>query len=98
MAELSDLLPMPPQFGPPLPSSFKVIWPWLKRPSQKEYVPPMAEAPQLVTASAPESKPAPVPVAAQRAINYEVESPPELLAELSPIRISPSWLQTHSQQ
>ena len=77
MAEITGLLPMPPQFGPPLPSSFKVIWPWLKKPPQKEHILPMAEDPELVTA--PEPEPAPVP-AATKAVNYEVETPPEILS------------------
>jgi len=77
MAELSDLLPMPPQFGPPLPSSFNVIWPWLRRPPQREHALSMAEAPKLVTAPVPEPEPAPAAAVTQRAVNYEVESPPE---------------------
>jgi len=94
MAELSDLLPMPPQFGPPLPGSFKVLWPWLKRASQKEYVLPIVEAPELVTEpQAPEaaSQTEPVPAAAKRAVNYEVESPPEILSAGTPTRISEGW-------
>ncbi len=83
MNELEKFLPMPPQFGPPLPSSFKVIWPWLKRPPQKEYVLPMAEDPELVTAPAAEPEPAPVP-AATKAVNYEVETPPEILSAGTP--------------
>lgn len=75
MAEITGLLPMPPQFGPPLPSSFKVIWPWLKRPPQKEDSLSMAEAPELVKA--------PVP-AATKAVNYEVETPPEILSAGTP--------------
>ena len=90
MAELSDLLPMPPQFGPPLPGSFKVIWPWLKRPPQKEYSLSMAEAPKLATAPLPEPAPQtqPVPAATQKTINYEVETPPETLSAGTPTRIS----------
>lgn len=48
MAEITDLLPMPPHFGPPLPSSLKVLWPWLKKPPQREYVLPIVEAPELI--------------------------------------------------
>ena len=80
MNELDKLLPMPPRFGPPLPGSFKVLWPWLKKPPEREYVLPIVEAPKLVTAPAPEPAPQtqPVPAAAQKAINYEVETPPEI--------------------
>jgi len=91
MAELSDLLPMPPQFGPPLPGSFKVTWPWLKKPPERKYGLPIVEAPELVTAPAPEPAPQtqPVPVSPQRAINYEVETPPEVSSVGMPSRISP---------
>jgi len=94
MAEITDLLPMPPQFGPPLPGSFKVLWPWLKKPPEREYVLPIVEAPELVvkpqkTETAPA---APVPAATQRAINYEIESPPEVSSAGMPSRISPDWI------
>ena len=94
MNKLDKLLPMPPQFGPPLPGSFKVLWPWLKKPSEREYVLPIVEAPKLVTAPAPEPAPQtqPVPAATQRAINYEVECPPEILSPGTPTRISPGWV------
>jgi len=94
MNELDKFLPMPPQFGPPLPSSFKVVWPWLKKPPQKEYSLSMAEAPKLVTAPVPEPAPQtqPVPAATQKTINYEVETPPELLSAGTPTRVSPSWI------
>jgi len=94
MAELSDLLPMSPQFGPPLPGSFKVLWPWVKKPPEREYVLPMTEAPKLVRAPAPEPAPQtqPVPVATQRSINYEVETPPELFSAGTPTRISQGWI------
>ena len=93
MAELSDLLPMPPQFGPPLPSSFKVLWPWLKKPSERKYVLPIVETPELVI-EPQETEPAPAGTAAvpQRAVNYEVESPPEILSAGTPTRISPDWI------
>jgi len=52
----------------------------------------MAEAPKLVTVSATESKPAPVPAAAQRDVDYEIESPPEIFSAGTPTRISPAWI------
>jgi len=76
MDELDKLLPTPPHLGPPLPGILRAYWPWVKQPPGKESTLPMAEAPKLVTASAP--KPAPVPAATQRTINYEVETPPEI--------------------
>jgi len=70
---------MPPHFGPPLPGSFKVLWPWLRRPSQKEYVLPIVEAPELI-AEPWEIETALVTPAAvtPSSIAYEVESPPEI--------------------
>ena len=80
MNELDKLLPMPPQWGPPLPSILRACWPWVKQPPGKEAALPMAEAPKLVTAPAPAPAPQtqPVPAATQRTINYEVETPPEI--------------------
>ena len=95
MAEITDLLPMPPYLGPPLPSILKAHWPWVKQPPGKESTLPMAEAPKLVTEpQAPEtaSQPAPVPAAAPRSVNYEMESPPEILSAGTPTRISPAWI------
>ena len=77
MNELDKFLPTPPQIGPPLPRILKANWPWLKKPPQKEYILPMAEDPELVTA--PEPEPAQVP-AATKAVNYEVETPPEIFS------------------
>lgn len=94
MAEITDLLPMPPQFGPPLPGSFKVTWPWVKPPPPP---PPVLAvvAPETMPAPAPkQAPPAPAPVRLRRASDYQVETPPELLHELSPIRIDLSWLQS----
>ena len=75
MNELDKFLPTPPQIGPPLPRILKANWPWLKRPPQKEDSLSMAEAPELVKA--------PVP-AATKAVNYEVETPPEILSAGTP--------------
>lgn len=96
MAEITDLLPMPPQFGPPLPGSFKVLWPWVKQPPPPPPPPVLAvAAPATMPPPAPEQAlPAPAPVRLRRASDYQVETPPELIHELSPIRISPSWLQS----
>jgi len=91
MNELDKFLPTPPQIGPPLPRILKANWPWLKKPPQKEHILSMAEAPELVTAPAPEPEPAPVP-AATKAVNYEVETPPEILSAGTPTRISPGWI------
>lgn len=92
MNELDKLLPMPPQFGPPLPGSFKVLWPWVRQPPEREYVLPIVEAPKLAPAPAPEPAPEPVPAATQGAINYEIECPPEILSPGTPTRISPGWI------
>lgn len=91
MNELDKFLPTPPQVGPPLPSILRAHWPWLKQPPEKEKVLPIAEAPELVTAPAPVSEPARVSVATQ-AVNYEVESPPEVSSVGMPSRISPDWI------
>jgi len=94
MNELDKFLPPPPQLGPPLPSILKAYWPWVKQPPGEESTLPMAEAPKLVTAPAPESAPQAqsVPAATQRTINYEIETPPELLSSGTPTRISPGWI------
>ncbi|MBA7606591.1 hypothetical protein ES703_13741 [subsurface metagenome] len=92
MNELDKFLPPPPQIGPPLPSILKACWPWIKKPSPGEGILPMAEAPKLVTAPASTPKPAPVPAATQRTINYAVECPPEILSAGIPTRVSPGWI------
>jgi len=89
MAEIDKLLPIPPHLGPPLPGILRAYWPWVKQPPGKESTLPMAEAPKLVTV--PEPEPAPVPAATQRAINYEVESPPEIPSAGTP-RTSSDWI------
>ena len=90
MNELDKFLPTPPQLGPPLPGILKAYWPWVKQPPEEESALPMAEAPKLVTASAPQA--APAPAATQKTINYEVECPPELLSPGTPTRVSPGWI------
>ena len=104
MAELSDLLPMPPQFGPPLPGSLKVLWPWLKKPPKRQYVLPIVEEPEMITESqeaetapappAPPAPSAPWEAPATRPVSHhDEEFPPESLYKLSPVRIDPSWRQ-----
>ncbi len=92
MDELAKFLPTPPHLGPPLPSFLEARWPWQKQSPEKEYVTPMTEASRLVTAPAPTPKPAPVSAATQKTINYEVETPPELLSAGIPTRVSPGWI------
>lgn len=94
MNEFEKYLPMPPHLGPPLPSILRACWPWVKQPPEEESTLPMAEAPKLVTAPAPEPAPQtqPVPAATQKTINYEVETPPELLLAGTPTRVSPGWV------
>jgi len=96
MNELDKFLPTPPQLGPPLPGILRAYWPWVKQPPEREYVLPMTEAPKLVTAPAPTPKPAPqtqsAPAPTQKTINYEVETPPELLSPGTPTRVSPGWI------
>jgi len=95
MAEITDLLPMPPQFGPPLPGSFKVLWPWLKRPTQKEYVLPIVEAPELIVEPREtETAPATPVTVTPSSTAYEIESPPEVSSVGMPSRISPDWIRT----
>ena len=93
MNELDKFLPPPPQIGPPLPSILKAYWPWVKSPPSSPPVLAVAEtapAPELVTSPAP--KPAPVPAATRKTINYEVECPPEILSAGIPTRVSPGWI------
>jgi len=93
MAGLSDLLPMPPQFGPPLPGSFKVTWPWLRKSPEREYVLPIFEAPELVVEpQETETAPAAPAAVTPSSITYEVESPPEVSSAEMPSRISPDWI------
>lgn len=92
MNAIEKLLPMPPQLGPPLPSILKAYWPWIAKPPQRQYVLPIREEPEVVVES-PKIETAPTSAVLHRASEYAVECPPELLHELSPIRISPSWLQ-----
>ena len=94
MNELDKFLPTPPHVGPPLPGILKARWPWLKKPPQEEYSPPMAKAHELVTTPAPEPAPQtqPAPAATLKTINYEVETPPEVLSAGMPTRISPGWI------
>ena len=91
MNELDKFLPTPPQIGPPLPRILQARWPWLKQPPQMRYVLPIREEPEVVVES---RKTETAPATLHRASEYEVECPPELLHELSPIRIDPSWLQS----
>ncbi|MBL7126144.1 MAG: hypothetical protein ISS58_02900 [Dehalococcoidales bacterium] len=94
MAELSDLLPMPPQFGPPLPGSLKVTWPWLKKPPEREYVLPIVEAPELIVEPQKTETVLAAPAAVTpSSITYEIESPPEVSSAGMPTRISSDWIQ-----
>ena len=94
MNELGKFLPTPPQIGPPLPRILQARWPWLRQPPQRQYVLPIREEPEVVVESPKtETAPASTPATLHRASEYEVECPPELLHELTPIRIDPSWLQ-----
>ena len=93
MAEITDLLPPPPQFGPPLPGSFKVLWPWLKKSPEREYVLPIVEAPELVVEpQKTETAPAAPAAVTPSSIAYEVESPPEVSSAEMLSRISPDWI------
>ena len=95
MNEFEKYLPMPPRIGPPLPRILQARWPWLKQPPQMRYVLPMGDEPEVVLEpEETETAPPPAPVTLHRASEYKVECPPELLHELSPIRIDPSWLQS----
>jgi len=94
MNELDNYLPTSPNIGPPLPRILRAQWPWLKQPSP----PPVlavkeTPSPTPTSAPAPEQAP-PAPARLRRASDYQVETPPELIHELSPIRIDPSWLQS----
>ena len=93
MAEIKDLLPMPPQFGPPLPSSLKVTWPWLKKPPEREYVLPIIEAPELVVEpQETETAPAAPAAVTPSSITYEIESPAEVSSVGMPSKTSSDWI------
>ena len=91
MNELDKFLPTPPNLGPPLPSFLQARWPWLKQSSPPPVLAVAAPAPE----PAPPAPASPALARLHRASDYaQVEPPPELLHELSPMRVDPSWLQS----